>query len=323
MQGAGDAANLFLIRIPQAFFMEKAKITVLGSAASTPTKDRNLSSVALKYMGNWLLFDCPEGTQRQMMQHGVSYMKITHIFISHFHGDHVLGLPGLLATMGMHQRDYPITVVGPRGIKEFVRKSIELSMIKVGFEVRAVEAAKGIVVQGDGFYVRAFPLAHDVPCFGYSFKQEDKLGEFSREKALELGIPEGPSWGKLQKGETVMHKGKRIKPGDVLDEGKAEAGRKISVVFDTRPNKIYFNEIKGSDLLVHEATFTEKMLERAKETKHSTAREAGKVAENSGCRKLMLIHISARHKEEQELENEARMEFNDVVVAKDGIELEI
>ena len=303
--------------------MEKAKIVVLGSAASTPTKDRNLSSVALKYMGNWLLFDCPEGSQRQMMTHGVSYMKISHVFISHFHGDHVLGLPGLLATMSIHQRDAPLTVVGPRGIKEFVRKSQELAMIKVNFDIDTVEARKGIVVQSDTFYVRAFPLAHDVPCFGYVFKQEDKLGEFSRKKALELEIPEGPLWGKLQKGEVVTHKGAKIKPLDVLDESKAEKGTKISVVFDTRPNKIYFNEIKESDLLIHEATFTEKMFERAKETRHSTAREAGRVAEQTHCKKLLLIHISSRHKEKQELVNEARLEFNDVVVAIDGIELEI
>jgi len=303
--------------------MEKAKIVVLGSAASTPTKDRNLSSIALKYMGNWLLFDCPEGNQRQMMAYGVSYMKISHIFISHFHGDHVLGLPGLLATMSIHQRDAPLTVVGPKGVKEFVRRAQELAMIKVKFEIETVEARKGFVVQKDSFYVRAFPLAHDVPCFGYSFNQEDKLGEFSRKKAQELGIPEGPLWGKLQKGEVVAFKGKKIKPGEVLDESKARKGTKISVVFDTRPNKIYFNEIKESDLLIHEATFTEKMIERAKETRHTTAKEAGRVAEQAHCKKLLLIHISARHKEEQELENEARMEFNDVVVAKDGLELEI
>jgi ribonuclease Z len=303
--------------------MEKVKIVVLGSAASAPTKDRNLSSVALKYMGNWLLFECPEGNQRQMMTYGVSYMKISHIFLSHFHGDHVLGLPGLLATMSMHQRDSPITIVGPKGVKELVRKAIELSMIKVNFEINTIEARKGIIVQENDFYVRAFPLAHDVPCFGYAFKQEDKLGEFSRKKALELEIPEGPLWGKLQKGEVITHKGKKIKPAEVLDETKAVSGKKISVVFDTRPNKIYFNEVKESDLLVHEATFNEKMLERAKETRHSTAKEAARVAGQTHCKKLLLIHISARHKEEQELGNEAKTEFDNVVVAMDGLEMDI
>lgn len=300
------------------------KLVFLGTAASTPTKKRNLSSVALKYEGQWLLFDCPEGTQRQAMIGNVSYMKIRYIFISHFHGDHFLGLPGLLATMSMHGRDYPLTIFGPLEVREHVKKAVELSMLRVNFEVRCVEIRKrGLILQEKNFSVRAFPLKHDVPCVGYGFKENDKLGEFSKKKALKLGLPEGPLWGKLQKGEVVEFKGKRIKPEQVLDLSKGRKGKKIAVIFDTLPNKKYWNEIKESDLLIHETSFLDEMKQRAKETFHTTARQAGKIANATRCKKLVLTHISARHKDESKLENEARMEFNDVTVAKDFMELEL
>ena len=303
--------------------MDELKLVFLGTAASTPTKERNLSSVALKYLGEWLLFDCPEGTQRQMMSCGVSYLKIRHIFISHFHADHFLGLPGLLATMSIHQRDYPITIFGPKGIKERVETAVGMAMLKINFEVRCKEAKKGVILDEEKFFVRAFPLHHEVPCYGYSFNETDKLGEFSREKALALQLPEGPLWGKLQKGETIKHGGKTFKPEQVMDVSKAKRGRKISVVFDTRPDKAYFNEIKESDVLVHEATFSHEMQRRAVQTKHSTAKEAGNVAEKTRCKKLVLTHISARNKEEQKLENEARTEFGNVAVAKDLMEMNV
>lgn len=302
--------------------MEKIKIVFLGTAASTPTKERGLSSVALKFKGEWLLFDCPEGTQRQMMTCGVSYLKIRSIFISHLHADHVLGLAGLIATMSTHQRDYPLNIFGPKGIKKSVEMMIRSTVMNTAFELQFHELKKGIALEEKDFFVRSFPLNHEIECFGFSFKQEDKLGEFSRKKALDLGIPEGPLWGKLQNGETIEVKGKKFFPKDVLDTQKAETGTKISVVFDTRPAKSYFNEIKESDVLIHEATFSHEMLTRAIKTKHSTAQEAGKVAAETACKKLVLTHISARHKEEQKLENEARKEFGDVTVAKDFLEME-
>lgn len=303
--------------------MEELKLVFLGTAASTPTKERNLSSVALKHSGEWLLFDCAEGTQRQMLASSVSALKIRYIFISHFHADHFLGLPGLLATMSIHQRDYPITIFGPKGVKEKVQAAIELSVLKIKFEVRCKEVKKGIIAEEKDFFVRAFPLKHEIPCYGYSFNEHGSLGEFSRQKALDLKIPEGPLWGKLQKGETIKHAGKTFKPEQVLDTTKAKKGRKISIVFDTRPDKIYFNEIKESDVLVHEATFSDQLASRAKFTKHSTAKEAGRVAEKTRCKKLVLTHLSARNKEESKLENEARTEFGNVTVAKDLMEIKL
>lgn len=303
--------------------MEKIKVIFLGTAASTPTKDRGLSSVALKRKGEWFLFDCPEGTQRQMLSTGVSMLKIKSIFISHLHADHVLGIPGLVATMSIHQRDYPLTIFGPKGIKKMVMQAIHASIMNVNFELRFIELKKGVCIEGEDYFVRSFPLKHEVECFGFAFIEEGKRGEFQRQKALDLGIPEGPLWGKLQKGEPVEVKGKKIYPKQVMDESKATRGKKISIVFDTRPAKSYYNEIKESDLLIHEATFSEELLSRAIKTKHSTAREAGKIAQDTHCKQLALTHLSARHKEEEKLENEARKEFGNVVAATDFLEIEI
>ncbi|MBU0662179.1 ribonuclease Z [Candidatus Micrarchaeota archaeon] len=313
--------------------MHETKIVFLGTSCSTPTKGRNLSSVALRREGEWILFDCPEGTQRQMMASGVSYMKIQHIFISHFHGDHFLGLPGLLATMSMHGRDYPLFVYGPKGVEAWVKKAIEMSMLRVNFEIKCIEVGKkGAVIEAEGFTVRAFPLKHEVPCYGYVYEENGKAGEFVRAKAEALGIPEGPLWSKLQKGETVKAKTKggkggakmkTFRPEQVMDYSKARTGKKLAIVWDTLPNKSYYSAIKGADVLVHESSFMEKLKSRAIETRHSTAQQAGKTAAETDAKRLFLIHISPRHKDAKKMENEARAEFGDVTVAEDLMEIEL
>ena len=303
--------------------MKPLEIVFIGTAASVPTKERNLSSVALKYSGDWLLFDCPEGAQRQMMSSNVSYMKIKYIFISHFHGDHFLGLPGLLATMSMHGREDSLTIFGPRNVDEFVKKAVELSMLKVNFPIKCIQVKSGIILKDSGYAIRAVRLKHDIPCFGYVFTESDKLGEFSRKKAIELKIPEGPLWGMLQKGETIRHDGKKINPEDVLDYSKGRRGKKVSIIFDTRPVDDYLEGIEGSDILIHEASFTEDFKERALETKHSTAAEAAEVAKKSKCKKLFLFHISARHKSAEEIEAEARKVFAESFAAKDLLKIEM
>jgi len=299
------------------------KLTVLGTSASTPSKERNLSSVVLNFDGLNYLFDCPEGTQRQLMKAKVSYMKINAIFLSHFHGDHILGLPGLLATMSMHQRDYPLHVFGPKGVKEKVKKAVELSLLKVNFEIKAVEVKQGKIFEEENFFVEAFKLNHDIPCYGYVFKEKDSFGKFNRQKALELGIPEGPLWGQLQKGKKVKSGKKTFKPEDVLDESGKKKGKKISFVFDTLANPSYIQKVKESDVLFHESTFLEKLKERAKETMHSTAKDAGKIAEKAQVKKLVLFHFSPRHKETEKFDIEAREFFGNVIAAKDLEEIEI
>lgn len=316
------AKKLFLTCSLKKSFMSM-KLIVLGTSASNPTVERSLSSTALQFEGEWLLFDCPEGTQRQMMKAGVSYMKVRHVFISHFHADHFLGLPGLIATMSMHGRDYPLHVFGPLGIKEQIKKILSLALFKQSFEINAKEIRKGEILEEEKFFVEAVPLKHEVKCFGFVFKEKDKEGEFQRKKAEQLGIPEGMLWSKLQRGETVKFKEKTIKPEQVMDYSKKRRGKKVSIILDTLPFDGYVEAVRDSDVLVHEATFLDKMELRARQTKHSTARQAAAIAEKAGCKRLVLTHFSPRHRDEKEIENQARQEFANVVVAKDLMEIEI
>ena len=299
-----------------------AKITVLGTSCSNPTKERNLSSVSLEFAGKTLLFDCPEGTQRQMMKAGVSYMAVDYVFISHFHADHVLGLPGLLATMGMQGRDWPLHIFGPRGIERQIGKVLSLGLLRQNFEIVCHEARNAEILGEKDFCVGAVELKHEVQCFGYVFRENDKSGEFQRKWAEKLGIPEGPLWSRLQKGETVEAGGKTFRPADVMDYSKGRKGRKISIIMDTLPDEKYFNAIMDSDILVHESSFLHKDIERALETKHSTAKQAAEVAKKTNAKKLLLLHISPRYRGEKEMEAEAKKVFPHAVVAKDLMQME-
>ncbi len=297
--------------------------TILGSSGSTPTKDRNLISVNVNFNGRNYLFDCGEGTQRQLMKAKISYMKIPFIFFSHFHGDHFLGLPGLLATMSSHQRDYPLTVFGPKGIEEKVETSIKLGMLDINFEVKAKELKEGIIVKEENYSIEAFKLKHRTECFGFVFKEKDKEGEFQREKALKLGIPIGPLFSKLVEGKSITVNGKTISPEQVIDFSKKRIGKKIAIVYDTLPIASIAKHVKEVDLLIHESTFLEENKSRAKETMHSTALDAAKTAAKANAKKLVLFHFSARIKDTTKFEVEARKEFPNVIAAKDLEEIEI
>ncbi|MCR4368936.1 MAG: ribonuclease Z, partial [archaeon] len=236
---------------------------------------------------------------------------------------HFLGLGGLLATMNIHGRDWPITIYGPKGIRGKVEQTLELAMLRPGFEVKCTEVSFGKVLEKEKFSIEAFPLKHEVDCFGYVFKEKDKEGEFDRQKALKLGVPIGPMFSQLQNGKNVTVEGKTIKPEQVMDKSKARQGTKISMVFDTLPSPSYHKAIKDSDVLIHEASFLEERKDRAKETMHSTALQAAQAAKKTNAKKLVLFHLSARHKEDEKFENEARKEFHDVVVAKDLLEIDV
>ncbi len=293
------------------------KLYFLGSSCSAPTKERNLTSIALQFKGNVFLFDCAEGTQQQMMRADISYMKIDSIFFSHFHADHFLGLPGLLATMNMYERDSLLRIFGPRRVEEKVKLALKIAGLKPLFDIECIELKEGIVLKEKGFYIKAFKLEHNTECFGFTFKEEDKLGKFMREKAIALGVPVGPLFSKLQQGKAV-HIGKRIiKPEQVLDYDKGRRGRKISIVLDTRPSEKYIKHIKHSDVLVHEAVFASDLMERAIETFHSTAKEAAEIAKKAECKKLYLTHFSTRYKNLGKLLSEAREVFQNTYIAKD------
>ncbi|MFH1588399.1 MAG: ribonuclease Z [Candidatus Diapherotrites archaeon] len=299
------------------------KLTFLGTSGSTPTKDRGLTSVALSFDGKVFLFDCPEGTQRQMMKAKVSYMKIKYVFISHFHADHFLGLPGLIATMAIHGRTEDLIVFGPEGIEKKIRDLIKVSGFALTFEVKGKELRQGIILKEEKFSVTSFRLKHEISSFGFAFKEKDKEGEFVRKKAEELGIPVGPLYSKLAEGKKIKLQGKTFSPEMVMDYSKAKKGRKISVVFDTSPLNSILKFVSDSDILIHESAFLEEHKERAKETFHSTAKEVGKLALKAKAKGLYLIHFSPRVKEVKKFENEACMEFPNAKIAIDLDELEV
>lgn len=299
------------------------KLVFLGTGGSTPTKQRGLACLGLNFAGENFLFDCPEGTQRQMMSSGVSYMKVHAIFLSHFHGDHVLGVPGLIATMNMHERSEPLKIFGPRGISQFVETALELASLETKFEVQATEVRNGTIFEEKAFCVNAFPVKHDVACYGYSFIEKGNLGKFNKEKALKLGIPEGPLFRQLQEGKAVKWQGKTFKPEQVLEKHLARKDRKVSFVIDTLPSSSYVAAIADSDVLVHESSFLEEMKERAKQTYHCTARQAAEIAKRAGVKTLYLTHFSPRHKQTEKFEIEARRVFANSIAAKELMEVEV
>jgi len=300
------------------------KVVFLGTSASTPSKERNLSSTCINFNGQNFLFDCSEGTQRQLMSSGLSFMKVDFIFLSHFHGDHILGLPGLLATMTMQERQKELFIAGPKGIGAKVKSALWLSGFQPTFPLKIIELkGKQVVLKEKNFKITAFPLRHDIPCFGFVFEEIKPQGKFVREKALKLGIPEGPLWRQLQEGKAVKVAGKTFKPADVLDFDKAKKGKKIAIVMDTLP-KYSLSEIKDADLLVHEACFTEEFKDRAKHTRHSTAVQAAGIAKKTNAKRLVITHVSTRHQKDiSVLEKEAQSVFANSKVAKELEEIEL
>lgn len=301
---------------------EKIKLVFLGTSSGAPTAERNPSSLAVKLFGHSFLIDCSEGSQQRLMQSSVSYMKIERIFLTHLHGDHFFGLPGLIATMAMHKRDYPLFIYGPKGVREIVERIVGLWGQEHPFEIKIIELREGSVWDEKKFSLKAVRLKHSIPCYGFVLEEKLALGKFNKSKALALCIPEGPLFSKLQQGESIKLKGKTIKPEMVLEPLKKKP-RKIAYVVDTMPAEHYIEEVRDCDLLVHEAEFTEDLIKRARQTMHSTARQAGSIAEKTNAKKLVLTHLSARYREEEKIEIEARQEFGEVVVAKDLMEIEL
>lgn len=303
--------------------MEPLDLVILGTSCSAPTTKRNLYSAVVQFSGMHVLFDCAEGTQQQLMKGKVSYMKIKHVFLSHFHADHVLGLPGLLATMNMYEREEELNIYGPKGVKERVRKMLEIAMAKLEFKINFHELKKGVVLEEEKFEVSAFPLNHRSKCFGFVFCEKDKEGKFNRKKAEKLGIPVGPLYSKLQQGESVTVNGKKFFTKDVMDYSKGRKGRSVAFIVDTLPVAGLEKEIAGVDVLVHEAAFTEELRKRALETKHSTAGDAGKLARKGKVGRLILTHLSSRYINTKPLLEEAGKEFKKVEIAKDLMKVKI
>lgn len=301
------------------------RLIFLGTSCSTPTPERNLSSMALTFRGNWFLFDTPEGVQQQLMRTGLSYLKLNHIFISHFHGDHTLGLPGLLATMTSQERATDLHVYGPRGISDFIQLAVQVGNFFPSFKIIPHEIQEGVLVESKEFCISAVRLNHACVCYGFFFEAESKSGEFQRAKALKLKIPMGPLWGKLQRGETIVHAGKKCTPNMVMDYSKAMNGTKIAYIMDTFPHAQYVDAVKKmkTDILVHESSFLETEKERAIEVKHSTAKMAGEVAKHTNVRQLILTHFSPRYPNGKDMAKEASSVFKNTIAAHDLMTIEL
>lgn len=297
------------------------RVVFLGTAASRPTVGRNVSAVLMHRLGETLLFDCGEGTQRQMMRYGTGF-SLHDIFFTHMHADHILGLPGLLRTMGLQGREEPMRLYCARGERSIVDEAVHLGVERVPFPVEIQELEPGQTVERDGYDIVPFATRHGRHSLGYALVEHDRLGRFDADRARELGVPEGPLFGRLHKGEAVEVDGRTIDPTEVV--GAARPGRRVVYTGDTRPQDGTILHAHGADLLIHEATFAEEEVERARETEHSTAREAAEVAREAGALRLVLTHISPRYGvDPSTLEEEARAVFPGALVARDGMEVEV
>ncbi len=298
-------------------------VRFLGTAASRPTVERNVSSVALVREGETLMFDCGEGTQRQMMRYGVSFV-LGDIFFTHLHTDHVLGVIGLIRTMQMQARTEPLRMWGPSGTSRLMQRAEVFGAERLGYPVSITEVEPGSPIARDGYAILPFAVDHHgAPAVGYALIESTRLGRFDPDRARELGIPEGPLWGQIHRGKSVtLPDGRVVDPVDLV--GPTRAGRRVVITGDTRPCATTIEVAQGADLLVHEATFAEEEAVRAVETGHSTAREAATVAAQAGVRQLVLTHLSARYSRDTgDLEREARAVFPQVTVARDGLEIEV
>jgi ribonuclease Z len=297
-------------------------VTFLGTSASRPTVERGVAAIAVQREGETLLFECGEGTQRQMMRYGAAF-SLAEIFISHFHADHFLGVIGLVRTLGLQGRDEPLNLYGPKGAKKHLRAAVDLGVERPPFEVEIHELKAGDLLKRDDYAIEVIGVEHGRGALGYALREDQRLGRFNPEKAAELGVPEGPLWGRLHKGETVeLEDGSKVSPEDLV--GPPRPGRLLVYTGDTRPCESVVAAAEGADLLIHEATFSQEEKERAAETLHSTALEAGQVALAARVRRLALTHLSARFSAAPGiLLEEAREVFAETVVAKDGMVIDV
>lgn len=290
-----------------------------------PLPYRHLTSVLLRRKGDLFLFDCGEGTQVSLKRLNLKWKKIDAIFISHTHADHVTGLPGILMLNSQVDRTEPLYIYGPPKIAEYVETSRNVLDMYINYPIIVKEiTAPCVVHEGDGFYIRAFPLQHTKTCVGYTLEELDRPGQFNPEKAIALGIKAGPLFGRLQKGEEItLEDGRIIKPSDVM--GEKRSGRKFSFVTDTLYLPSIAKEVQGSDLLICEGMFADDCADQAKEKKHMTSRQAGTIARDSASKRMAMIHYSPRYTDRELplLLSQAREVYPDAELTRDRMIFEI
>jgi len=302
--------------------MSQLSIIFLGTSGSWPTTKRNVTSIAIKRGKEVILFDCGEGTQRQLQRSSISYMQITKIFITHFHGDHFLGLPGLIQTMQLNDREAPLNIYGPKGMNKLLGQLLSLGFFKPKYKIYSHEVRQGDELDFNGYVIKVVKVKHGVPTIAYSLEEKLRPGKFNKPKALELGIPEGPFFSKLQQGISVtLDDGRKIVPEMVL--GPYRKGRKIVYSGDTVPTEKMIDFAKDADVLIHEATFHSDFNDLSTSYGHTTSEEAAEIAKKANVKKLFLTHISPRYLDCNKLKEEAIKIFKDTELPNDYEEFEV
>ena len=296
------------------------ELVFLGTSSAIPTSHTNHSAVALKAFGEIFLFDCGEGTQLQMSKAKISPMKINNIFITHFHGDHILGLPGIIQSMAFRGRKNPLHIFGPKGLVEMVNIIRNFGYFSLTFEIYMHEIDDGIILEEENYRISCSKMNHTVLNFAYSI-YEKKRPKFIREKAIALGINPGPDFGKLQQGISVKVGDAVIQPEQVL--GEERKGRKIIYSGDTTPSEQMVEFAEDADLLIHESTFEGIYGDKAYEMGHSTSVQAAEIAKKANVNRLILTHVSTRYKKSDILETEAKEIFENSTVAEDFMQIEV
>jgi ribonuclease Z len=289
-------------------------VVFLGTAGSMPTADRSPTAVLVRRGGERLLFDCAEGTQRQLLRSTLGLIDLREIFLTHYHADHYLGLPGMLKTFALRGRDVPITIYGPPGLHDLFG-SLRRIFGKLTYRYELEEVQAGQVLERDEYRLVTFPVRHTASSIGYALIEDERPGRFDVETADRLGVPFGPERGALQRGEAVtLADGTTVTPEEVL--GQTRPGRTVVIAGDTAPSPTVLEAARGADLLIHEATFLEDERERAEETNHSTALDAAGIAREADVRMLALTHLSTRYFG-HDVAREARTVFPETVVPRD------
>jgi ribonuclease Z len=297
------------------------KLVFLGTSGAMPTIQRGLSCTCLVKDNEVLMFDAGEGAQISYLKSGLPWNKKMKIFVTHLHGDHCIGILGLLQSMNLQNRTEPLEIFGPEGIDEFIAANIKILNFGLSFPVLITKINEGMLVDGKNYSIFASDAKHGIPAFSFRFDEKDKPGEFFPEKAKALGIPEGKLWHELQIGNSVEIDGKKIVPSQVT--GEKRSGRKIGISGDTRPTDKLVEFFKNCDYLSFDSTFADELKKKAVEANHSTAKEAAELAEKANVSTLILTHFSARYNDESVLLKEAKEIHSNTITAKDLLEVNI
>lgn len=297
------------------------KLVFLGTSAAQPTVERGMTCICLVLDKEILMFDAGEGAQIAFQKAKLGWNKPTRIFVTHLHGDHCVGILGLLQTMSLQNRTESVDIFGPPGIDEFLAANLKILNFGLTFPVRITRIKEGLVFDDPSYTIHVCEAEHSIPAYSYLFTERGRPGKFYPEKAKQLGVPEGKLWHELQSGNEIKMGEKTVKPSDVM--GEKRRGRKIGISGDTRPTKKLEEFFRGCDYITFDSTYSDALRDKAKENYHSTSVEAAELAKKAGVSNLILTHFSARYEDAEELLKEAKTVHDSVIAAKDLMEIEI